>query len=104
MFNYTGYSFEVTAAVSMLQLRFLPLLSFFLLLRRAVSQSQSSYFTNPKDAGDAQFYSADQVWNLNSQQNITWITNLQSYGIWIWQQNVGGGATIGDEIYSESAW
>lgn len=61
-------------------------------------------FVAPPGPGPALVFSGNPVWNIGSTQQISWITNLTSYRLELWQQGLdpGFGYSI-DTIYGQNA-
>lgn len=66
--------------------------------------AQNTYFTTPPPTGPEQSFDSDPVYAVNSQVQLGWVTNVESYSIWLWQQAGGPleSATCGSQIYSKS--
>lgn len=75
-------------------------LYFFFALSRTLS-AQDTYFTTPPTPGSQLDFSKDPVYAVNSQVQLGWVTNVQSYSVWLWQQAGGdfSSATCGSQIY-----
>ena len=74
----------------MLQYWVLPL---FLLFKSSLQASDhnDNVFVTPPGPGPTLIYTGNPTWDLNSTQIISWITNLTSYRIELWQQGTNPG-------------
>lgn len=63
---------------------------------QAISQTPATYFLNPPATGD------NPIYTVGSQIDVQWITNMTSYNIFLWQQdlNVQAAAEGTQPIYS----
>jgi hypothetical protein len=64
----------------------LLLLFSFFFHRPTLGQSSRGYFINPPNAGPAEDYSADAVWEIGTVQTLRWSTILNTYNITLIQQ------------------
>ncbi len=73
-------------------------------LARVASRTPSTYFVNPPAAGDALFFAENKAYAVGSSIDVQWVTDQESYDIFLWQQSLGVEfATEGSSpIYSKS--
>jgi len=82
----------------------LVLLSFLLLFTFSNTLlAQDTQWITPPSAGNNQDFTANPIYVVNSVVQLAWVTNSNSYSIWLWQQAGGGivSATTGSQIYSK---
>ncbi|KAJ9502458.1 hypothetical protein H2202_001579 [Exophiala xenobiotica] len=58
-------------------------------LARVAAQTPSTYFVNPPAAGGGLFFAENKVYAVDSSINVQWVTDEDSYDIFLWQQSIG---------------
>lgn len=79
-------------------------LSFLLLFTFTnTSLAQDTQWTTPPPAGNDKDFTKNPLYAVNSVVQLAWVTNSDSYSIWLWQEAGGGivSATTGSQIYSK---
>ncbi|MCJ1398766.1 hypothetical protein MMC11_001967 [Xylographa trunciseda] len=74
------------------------------LLLQCAAQSgdtPSTYWTSPGAGGQNSFYIEDVVYQINTTQQLRWVTNETFYSIYLFQQQALAYATVGQSIYTK---
>lgn len=67
------------------------------------AQAQSVTWITPPNAGASVDYTNNPVVSIGSVYDLQWTSSLDTYSIWLWQQDTGRGYTYpGNSIYSVS--
>lgn len=68
-------------------------IAFLFLFKCSVQASDhnDNIFITPPGPGPTLIYAGNPIWALDSTQTISWITNLTSYRIELWQQGIDPG-------------
>ncbi|KAJ9611583.1 hypothetical protein H2200_004767 [Cladophialophora chaetospira] len=61
----------------------------FSIIVRVVSQTPSTFFVSPPAAGDQLFFAENEVYTIGSVFDVQWVTDLDAYNIFLWQQSLG---------------
>jgi hypothetical protein len=94
----------ISAFIYMNMAHSLVLLNFLLLFTFSNTLfAQETQWITPPSSGNNLDFTADPVYAINSEVQLAWVTNSNSYSIWLWQQAGGhiGSATTGSQIYSK---
>ena len=79
----------------------ISLFAIVLSLIRISVGDESNVFIFPTAPGPNDNYVGDLSWTLGSTQKIQWVTTLDSYNIYLFQQDTGSGnMKQGSSIYS----
>ena len=74
---------------------------FVIVLSFACINNADNLFIFPNAPGPGQNYVGDLSWPIGSSQKIQWTSNIESYNITLWQQNLEANTAQGlASIYS----
>ena len=69
-------------------------LSLVLATMAAQDPSLFGVFLNPLDSGPETDYVSNPVYSLGQVLNVTWVTKLPSYTVFVWQQNLAAHSAL----------